>query len=85
MFHVYVLRSQSTGRLYVGSTGDLPRRLAEHQANLATATKNRGPWELVYREKHTTRSAAMVRERYFTTGRGREGLQRLLAAGQAGR
>jgi len=43
MFHVYVLRSKSTGGLYVGSTGNLRRRIDEHNAGLATATKNRGP------------------------------------------
>jgi putative endonuclease len=79
MFDVYILRSDSIGRFYIGSTEDLERRLAEHNANLAPATKNRGPWRLVYDEVHLTRSAAMRRERYFKTGRGREDLQRLLA------
>ncbi|MFW6106866.1 MAG: GIY-YIG nuclease family protein [bacterium] len=30
MVHVYILRSLRTGKLYVGHTKDLSRRLAEH-------------------------------------------------------
>jgi predicted GIY-YIG superfamily endonuclease len=50
MYSVYVLRSQSCSRLYVGSTSNLERRIQQHNENLAAATKNRGPWRLVYQE-----------------------------------
>jgi putative endonuclease len=78
MFHVYVLRSELTGRFYIGSTSDLRRRIDEHNAGLATATKNREPWRLAYSEGYPTRSLAMKRERYFKTGKGREELTDLL-------
>ncbi len=74
MFHVYILRSEATGRLYVGSTGDLERRVAEHNMGKATATKHWGPWVLVYKEGYPNRGSAMRRERYFKTGRGRDEL-----------
>ena len=35
MFTVYVLRSSTTEKLYVGQTKDLMRRLAEHNTGLA--------------------------------------------------
>jgi putative endonuclease len=79
MYYVYILRSESTGKLYKGSTEDLQRRLEEHTSNMVRATKNRGSWKLVYHETHPTRSAAMLRERYFKTGKGREELRCLLA------
>jgi putative endonuclease len=79
MFHMYVLRSRSSGGSYVGSTGDLERRLGEHQANEAWATKNRGPWELIRSEAYPTRSAAMRRERFLKTGKGRDELQLFLS------
>ncbi len=80
MFYVYVLCSESTDRFYIGSTSDLQRRLAEHNGNLAASTKNRGPWRLVHSEEHASRSAAVRRERYLKTGKGREELRRLLEA-----
>ena len=37
MYHVYVLKNDE-GRLYVGHTDDLDRRLAEHHAGLSVDT-----------------------------------------------
>jgi putative endonuclease len=78
MFHTYVLRNESTGHFYIGSTSDLGRRIDEHRADLATATRNRGPWHLVHSEEYATRSLAVRRERYFKTGKGRQELADLL-------
>ncbi len=81
MFHVYVLRSKSTGRFYTGSTSDLGRRLDEHNAEVSVSTKHRGPWELIYREDYATRPEAVRRERELKSGKGREELQRMFARG----
>jgi len=78
MFHVYVLRSELTGRLYIGSPSDLKRLIGEHNVGLATATKNRGPWGLVHSEKYAPRGLAVRRERYLKTGKGRQELKHLL-------
>lgn len=62
-FHVYILRLRD-GQLYVGSTDNLPRRLAEHQAGTACRTTAMfGPVELLYSEPHPDRSSAIRRER----------------------
>jgi putative endonuclease len=62
-FDVYILRSTSSGKFYVGHTADLDKRLTEHSHNQVSSTKNRGPWQLVYTEQSPTRSAASHRER----------------------
>ena len=85
VYSTYVLRSESRSQLYVGSTSDLAKRLKEHNDNQAPATKNRGPWKLVYSEDLPDRSSAMRRERYFKTGKGREELKRLIGAFPQGR
>jgi putative endonuclease len=77
MYSTYVLRSESRDQLYIGSTSNLEIRLPEHNNNLAPATKNRGPWRLVYSENYPDRSKAVRRERYFKTGKGRDELRRL--------
>ena len=64
-FYVYVLRSESTGRLYIGTTNDLERRLAQHQCGRSKATKGRGPWKLVHAEEHGRLSQARKREHYL--------------------
>ena len=59
---VYILQSDSTGHFDVGSTDDLERRVSEHLRGHSPATRNRGPWKLVYKEKFTTLLEARRRE-----------------------
>jgi putative endonuclease len=77
MFYCYVLRSQKTGRRYVGSCEELGERLRRHNAQESKATKHGVPWTLVHYEIFSARSEALNRERYYKTGRGREELDRL--------
>ena len=42
--YLYILQSKKTGRYYIGSCLDPDRRLAQHNANAVTSTKNKGPW-----------------------------------------
>jgi len=65
-FVVYILRSLKDGRLYVGHTNNLARRIAQHNNPKARSyTAKRGPWELAYAENHPERSSAMARERFL--------------------
>jgi len=66
MFWVYVLQNP-LGRLYVGHTDDLDARLLRHNRadNRSTYTRKNGPWELVWKEPHPTRGAAMAREQHI--------------------
>ena len=74
MFTVYVLRNPA-GRLYVGQTNDLERRLAEHGSGTSRWTKSRGAWDLVYQEAFPSRASAMRRERALKSGQGRTWLR----------
>lgn len=59
---VYILRC-ADGTLYTGSTNDLDRRLAAHNAGRgAKYTRARRPVALVYREEAADRRAALQRE-----------------------
>jgi len=78
MFFVYILRSRTSGRLYKGSTADLPRRLKEHAEGLSFFTRSGGPWELVHQEEFASRAEAMRRERHFKSGKGRDELKQIL-------
>jgi predicted GIY-YIG superfamily endonuclease len=69
MFHVYVLEN-SKGRLYIGHTEDLDRRLHQHNSpegkeHLGKYTHRNGPWSLVGSESYATRSEAMRRSPSF--------------------
>jgi putative endonuclease len=77
MYYVYVLKSVSTNIRYVGQTTDLDKRINAHNSGDSRYTKNWGPWVLAHKEPFTTRSEAMIRERYLKTGKGREFLNNL--------
>jgi putative endonuclease len=78
MYFVYVLRNPANGRHYTGHTSDLTQRLGQHNHGVTKSTKNRGFWELVYREEFATRAEAMRREKYLKSGKGREELRQRL-------
>ena len=67
---VYVLRSLSTGRHYVGITKNLDRRVREHNADASRSTAQLGPWKLLYYEKCPDYVFARKRERYLKSGPG---------------
>ena len=75
-FHVYILQSVSTGKKYIGHTGDLERRLREHNdpslGSLRYTRKQKGPWKLIFSEEAQTRGEAMKRETFLKSVKGRE-------------
>ena len=63
MYYVYILRSKSDGTYYKGYTEDYAKRLAEHNSGLSKYTSGKMPWEMIYLEAHTTKKAALIREK----------------------
>ena len=78
MFHVYVLRSQVTGRFYVGCTRDVKRRLTEHNAGRSKSTKAFRPFALVYQEAFASLKEARGRERHLKAQKSRQFLEGLV-------
>ncbi|MDP3245217.1 MAG: GIY-YIG nuclease family protein [bacterium] len=62
MCFLYIIQSIASGNFYVGVTENPARRIAEHNCDKSFATKNRGPWKLVYLEKYSTPKEAKQRE-----------------------
>lgn len=59
---VYIIEC-GDGTYYTGYTTDIERRLAAHRDGTgAKYTRGRGPFELLYVERFSTRSAALRRE-----------------------
>ena len=84
-FWTYVLRSEITSRLYVGSCADLNDRLYRHNSGQSKATMHGVPWKLVHSEPFETRSDAVRREQFFKTGKGRDELARILLGDNIGK
>ena len=80
-FHVYILRSLSTDRYYVGSTDDVPRRLAQHSPRIVNPsrwTRSGGPWVLVFSEEFANLGDARRAERFIKRMKSRKFIEQLL-------
>ena len=83
-FRVYVLVN-GEGKTYVGQTGNLSRRLTQHNEPSFRGTlhtkRNPGPWRLLHSEEFPSRGEAMRREKLLKAGKGREFIKSLLRGG----
>ena len=70
MWYVYFLQL-SNGHIDVGSTNDLKRRLASHQAGQVVSTKSYQPAMLKSYVAVETEQQARELERYFKSGSGK--------------
>ncbi len=78
MYYVYILQSIKTGKLYIGHTDDLTRRLEEHNTGReGKYTRQNGPWGLVYNESYPDKSSAVQREIYLKSTRGSQEKKKL--------
>lgn len=80
MYFIYVLKSLIDNSYYVGCTDNVDRRLLEHNKGLSKYTKNKKPWNLVYREEYNSLSEARRREKQIKGWKKREAIEKLINA-----
>jgi len=76
-YFVYGIKSNRDGRIYVGLTMDVDRRIKEHNLGQVFSTQYYKPWKLIYKEKVGSLAKARQRERYFKSGCGKEILKNI--------
>jgi len=74
-YFIYAIRSSKDGRIYVGMTTNVEKRLSQHNAGKTRSTKPFLPWQLFYYEEVPTRESARSREKYLKGGSGKEYLK----------
>jgi putative endonuclease len=79
MYYVYVLRRHRDGKLHVGHTGDLDKRIELHNNCEGVSGEYRIPYEIVYYEACTDKRDALKRESYLRGAYGRRFLQNRLS------
>ena len=62
MYHVYIIKSKSSQKLYFGRTEDLEERLVAHNSGKNYSTRNDRPWDYVYVESYKSKQDAVKRE-----------------------
>jgi putative endonuclease len=82
MFYVYLLISETHPQQhYIGLTGDLKRRLAEHNHQHSKHTSKFAPWNLAAYFAFAQREIAVAFEQYLKSGSGKAFLKRHLLPG----
>ena len=71
MFYVYAIQSEKSGRVYIGQSDCMERRVTEHNSGRVSSTKNDRPWTLLRFQEFTARNEARWFERQLKQSRGR--------------
>ncbi len=83
-YYVYILKSCSKDRFYIGHTANLEKRLSQHNSGKVKSTKAFVPWEIVYFEKFSSKSDAFRREMKIKSFKSGDAFKRLLNNYQTG-
>ena len=80
MFYVYVIYNSNKDRFYIGQTGNLEKRLEEHNKKRGKhyTAKLNGEWTLIYKETLNSRSEAIKREKQLKSFKGREFIKKYI-------
>jgi len=71
MHYVYVLQSEVDDQFYTGCTGDLRKRLQQHNDGNVLSSRDRRPLKLIYYEACLNELDAFRREKYLKTTYGK--------------
>ncbi len=77
-YFTYILKSKNFDKFYIGNTENLVKRVKEHNAGKTKSIKAFIPYELIYYEIFDSRTEAVLKEKYFKSGVGREYLKEKL-------
>ena len=82
MLYVYAIKNNKE-KIYIGHTADLMARLKRHNGILKNKTKsftykNKGIWEVVYKEEFKTRIEAIKREKELKSYQGRKFIKNII-------
>ena len=77
MYYVYVLINEK-GKIYIGQTKDINKRLNDHKRGWSKYTRNKGNWQLLFTEEYSTRTEVIKRERYLKSGVGRKYIKEVI-------
>lgn len=78
MYIVYILKSQTNNKHYIGSTKDLEERLQRHNQGRNKWTKRHKPWEVIYTEEYDTKKEAQKREKQIKSYKGGNAFKKLI-------
>jgi putative endonuclease len=80
MYYIYVIQCD-IGKLYIGSTDNIEKRLDQHNQGISEWTSKYHNWKLIYHEEFKTRKDALLREKFLKKQKGGDVLKRIIESG----
>ena len=78
MYQVYILKSETQVRYYIGHSYNLAERLETHNRGVVRSTKACRPWKVVYTELCKSKQEAYKREFQIKSYKGGEAFKKLI-------
>jgi len=78
MYFVYILKSKTSGKYYVGSSANPERRLNFHNTIEKGFTSRYRPWELVFKAEFPDKRTAQSAERKIKSWKSRVMIEKLI-------
>ena len=79
MYCVYILKSLTSGKYYIGSSSNPKRRLEFHNTIEKGFTSRYRPWEIVFTKEFPDKPTAQAAERKIKSWKSRVMIEKLLA------
>ena len=79
MYFVYILQNEKNGRYYVGSTGDLNRRILEHNSGKTKSLKYLIPLKIVFKKEFNEKLKARQIEKKLKKLKSRKILEKIIS------
>jgi len=77
-YYVYILKSETCEKTYVGMTNNLERRIKEHNSGKSKYTSKFIPWKVIYKEEMGNRKEAREKEKYYKSAAGRRKMKQII-------
>lgn len=80
--YLYILKSKSTDRYYIGSSINPDKRLKQHNIGNTRSTREKGPWELYFSQAFPTVRDARRIEIKLKSMKSREIIEQIIRDGR---
>jgi putative endonuclease len=79
-YYTYILKSKVASKTYVGHTGNIERRLNEHNNGEGCFSRRFRPWKIIYLEEFDNKKESAEKEKFFKSKAGRRWIKEHLFA-----
>ena len=77
-YYLYILKSQSAGKYYTGSSKNPQLRLKNHNTIEKGFTSRYRPWEIVFTKEYASKELAQAAERKVKSWKNKKMIERLI-------